>query len=337
MRLAHFFGALAAVIVVAEAGAPVSANDSTVELSVGGLVLKRTTEVSIESEDLSISSDSVAVDYKFLNRGQNPVTLTIAFPLPDIDLSDADNIAIPTSDPVNFVGFQTKIDGQPATFEIVQRAFLGDKDVTDIVRRAKLPLLPLGEHRERISALAPAVRDQLLQQGIIAPSGSDERGRPLYAGSWIVKTSVVRQQTFPPGRPVAVEHRYRTSVGISLDTVLRKAVRESKGMEKEFQRYVKDYCIPNELIRAIDGVAGPAKANIAQLQERRISYILTTGANWAGPIKNFRLVVDKGQEDWLTSFCADNVKKISPTAFEVRIKDFTPERDLKILMIRRGG
>ena len=191
--------------------------------------------------------------------------------------------------------------------------------------------------RKNAEALVPAVRDQLLQQGIIAPSGSDERGRPLYAGNWIVRTSVVRQQTFPPGRPVAVEHRYRTSVGISLDTVLRKAVRESKGMEKEFQRYVKDYCIPNELIRAIDGVAGTAKANIAQLQERRISYILTTGANWAGPIKNFRLVVDKGQEDWLTSFCADNVKKISPTAFEVRIKDFTPERDLKILMIRRGG
>jgi hypothetical protein len=334
MRFDRFFGALVASAVAAS---PLFANDSSVELSVGGLVLKRTLEVSIESEDLSINSDSVAVDYKFLNHSQKPVTLTVAFPLPDIDVSDADNIAIPTSDPVNFVGFQTKIDGEPAAFEIVQRAFVGDKDVTDAVRRAKLPLLPLGDQRERISALAPPVRDQLLQQGILTLSGSDERGRQLYAGSWIVKTSVVRQQTFPPGRPVAVEHRYRTSVGMSFDTVLRKAVRESKDMEKEFQRYVKEYCIPDELIRAVDGVAGAAKANIAQLQERRISYVLTTGANWAGPIRNFRLVVDKGKGDWLTSFCADNVKKISPTAFEVRAKDFTPERDLKILMIRRGG
>jgi hypothetical protein len=28
------------------------------------------------------------------------------------------------------------------------------------------------------------------------------------------------------------------------------------------------------------------------------------------------------------AFCADNVKKISPTSFEVRAKDFTPDRDL---------
>lgn len=335
MRIDRFSGILVAAIAVA--ATPAFANDSSVELSVGGLVLKRTSEVSIESENLTINSESVAVDYKFLNQSQKPVTLTIAFPLPDIDLADADNIALPTSDPVNFVGFQTKIDGEPAAFEIVQRAFVGDKDVTEAVQRAKLPLLPLGDLRERIAALAPAVRDQLLQQGIIAPGGSDERGRQLYAGSWILKTSVVRQQTFPPGRPVVVEHRYRASVGVSFDTVLRKAVRESKGMEKEFQRYMKEYCVPNELIRAVDGVAGASKANIAQLQERRISYILTTGANWAGPIKDFRLVVDKGKADWLTSFCADNVKKISPTAFEMRAKDFTPERDLKILMIRKGG
>ena len=73
-----------------------------------------------------------------------------------------------------------------------------------------------------------------------------------------------------------------------------------------------------------------------RLRERRISYILKTGANWSGPIKDFRLVIDKGKPDRLVSFCLDNVKKISPTAFEVRLKDYTPDRDLKILLIGKA-
>ena len=69
--------------------------------------------------------------------------------------------------------------------------------------------------------------------------------------------------------------------------------------------------------------------------ERRISYVLKTGANWAGPIKAFHLVVDKGQADRIVSFCGDGVKKISPTVFEVRASDFTPTHDLNILILGR--
>jgi hypothetical protein len=324
---------ICAMLVLGGTPDAVQANDSSAELSVGGLVFKHNADVSMESEELTISAETITVRYKFLNKSANPVTLTVAFPLPDIDLSDADNVAIPTSDPVNFVGFQTKIDGQPVTFDIVQRAFLGDKDVSEAVRNSGLPLLPLGVQQERIAALPEPVRERMINEGLFIPAGSDERGRQLYTGSWVVKTSIVREQTFPAGRPVLVEHQYRTSVGVSFDTVLRKAVRESKGMERQFQKYRADYCIPDSLLRGIDLIAGSDEANVANLQEHRISYVLKTGANWSGPIKDFRLVIDKGRRDRLTSFCANNVRKISPTAFEVRAKDFTPDRDLKILIV----
>jgi hypothetical protein len=310
-----------------------SANDSSAELSVGGLVFKQNADVAMLSEDLSISLQTVAVRYRFLNQSAAPVTLTVAFPLPDIDLSDSDAIAFPTSDPVNFVGFQTKVDGKPVDFRMVQQAMLGDKDVSATIRAAGLPLLPLGGMRERIAAMSPAARDRLINDGLLLPIGSDEYGKPLYGGGWVVKTSAVRQQEFPPGRPVMVEHRYRTSLGMSFDTVLRKAVRESKGMEQEFQRYRTEFCVDDALLKGIDKLAGDAPENTAKLREKRISYILKTGANWSGPIKDFRLVIDKGRPDRLTSFCADNVKKLSPTTFEIRAKDFTPTRDLKILMI----
>lgn len=328
-------GTLGAALALAFTGA-CAANDSSVELSVGGLVFTRNADVSMESEDLTITPEQVTVKYQFLNKSDKPVSLTVAFPLPDVDLSDpGTNYAIPTTDPVNFVGFQTTIDGQPVAFETKQNALLDKKDITERLKALAMPLLPSAAQQAKIDELTPAAREALINEGLLVPAGTDVKGKALFEGSWIVQTSFVRQQVFPPGKPVAVEHRYRTSMGISMDTVLRKSLRENKALAAEFQRYRTEYCVPDELLRGIDKVAGPAEANTAKLQERRISYVLKTGANWAGPIKDFRLVVDKGRPNRLVSFCLPNVKKISPTSFEVRAKDFTPDKDLKILLISR--
>jgi hypothetical protein len=335
MRRINGLRVAGAILLVWALGAPVSqANDSAAELSIGGLTLTRNADISMESEELKISLDYVTVRYVFLNKSSKPVTLTVAFPLPDIDLSEATNYALPTEDPTNFVDFHTEIDGKQVSFDVNQRAFLGSKDVSETVRGVGLPLLTLGS--ERIAELPQPTRDRLLDAGLLVPSGSDERGNPLYDAAWTVKTSMVRQQTFPVGRPVSVEHRYRTSLGLSFDTVLRQGLRQNKAMELEVKRYVAEYCVADDLLKGIDKIAGPGEPNVAGLQERRISYVLKTGANWSGPIKDFHLVVDKGRPDRLVSFCAENVKKISPTAFEVRSQNFTPDRDLKILIISKN-
>ena len=125
-------------------------------------------------------------------------------------------------------------------------------------------------------------------------------------------------------------------MGVSFDTILRKGLRDNAAMEQEVKRYRTGYCVPDDLLRGIDKIAGDAEGNTAGLRERRISYVLKTGANWLGPIKDFKVVIDKGKPDRLVSFCLDNVKKISPTSFEIRMKDFTPDRDLKILLIGKA-
>jgi hypothetical protein len=319
-----------------DAGASLSrANDSSAELAVGGLVFTKSAEVSIESEDLTITPDTVTVRYVFLNQSPNPVTLTVAFPLPDIDLADGANVAFPTSDPVNFVGFSTKIDGKPINFTVNQRAALDGKDVTATLHDMGIPLLPIGAGQLKISELPQQTRDRAVTAGLLQQSGTNDKGEPLYDPTWTLKTSVVRQQTFPPGKPVSVEHRYRTSVGLSFDSVLRAGLRQNKALESEVQRYKMNYCVLDDFLRSIDKLAGSNEANKAKILERRISYVLKTGANWAGPIKDFRLVVDKGQPDRVVSFCGDGVKKISPTAFEVRASDFTPTRDLNIIIVGR--
>ena len=97
--------------------------------------------------------------YRFLNQSAKPVTLTVAFPLPDIDLSEGDNFAIPASDSVNFLGFETKIDGKPVTFTMNQRAVVGDKDVSALLRGLKVPLFALGVQHDTAD-LTPAARDK---------------------------------------------------------------------------------------------------------------------------------------------------------------------------------
>jgi hypothetical protein len=316
-------------------GSPARANDSAAELSVGGLVFMRSAEVSLDSEELTITPDRVVVRYRFVNSTPKPVTLTVGFPFPDIDLSDDANLAIPTDDPKNFLAFKTAVDGKSIDFTIHQTAHLGDKDVSAALRKAGVPLLPIGAQQVRLTELPQPIRDDLVEKGLLLQMGTDDRGQQLYTGGWIVKTAAVRRQTFPPQTPVAVEHRYRTSLGVSFDTVLRKGLRENRNLAAEVRRYRTDYCVTDEFLARLDKLAGSDEANTQKIQERRIAYVLKTGANWAGPIKDFRMVIDKQKPDRLISFCADNIKPITKSAFEVRAKDFVPSKDLKILIVGR--
>jgi hypothetical protein len=325
-----------AALCVAALGPAALANDSAAELSIGGLVFTRSADVAMESEDLTITPDTVTVKYQFRNQSAAPVTLTVAFPLPDIDLSEADNYAFPAGDPNNIVGFETKVDGKVVPLTLNQRAMLGDKDISATLRTAGVPLLPIGPDQKRLSEVSASTRQKLIDEGLLAQSGTDERGRPLYGATWTVKMSFVRQQTFPPNRALAVEHRYRTSVGASFDTVLRKGLRQNSAMNQEVDRYRKQYCVTEPFLAGLDKMGASAEANTGKVREWRISYVLKTGANWAGPIKSFRLVVDKGKAERLVSFCAPNIKVLTPTQTESTATDFTPDKDLRILIIGRS-
>jgi hypothetical protein len=275
------------------------------------------------------------VRYRFTNLTASPVNLTVAFPLPDIDLSEGESIAFPSSDPVNFVDFETRIDGQSIKFGIEQHAIVGDKDVTARLRELKIAPLPVGDRQFRSQDLPEATRTKMAGEGLLMPAGSNERGRPLYEPGWIVKTSAVREQTFPAGKPVSVEHTYRPSVGGSADTILRKGLRQAKAMAPELERYRREYCVTDEFLRKLDRIAGAAQANSAMVQERRVSYVLKTGANWAGPIKEFRLSIDPGGKDRLVSFCAGKLKPSAKEALDFQAADFVPDRDIKLLVVGR--
>jgi hypothetical protein len=332
--MARSRGAAAVACIWFICATPAIANDTAAELAIGGLQFARSANVEMDSEDLKISLERISVHYSFSNISAAPVTLTVAFPFPDIDLAEGEMIAFPSNDPVNFVDFETKVDGQPIKFGIEQRAFVGDKDVTSILAESKIALLPIGPRQFRAQDLPEPTRTKFAAEGLLMPAGTNERGRPMYGPGWIVKTSAVRKQTFPSGKPVSVEHSYRPSVGSSSDTILRKALRQAKAMAPEIDRYRREYCVTDEFLRKLDKVAGDGQANSAKVEERRINYVLKTGANWAGPIKDFRLSIDPGSNR-LVSFCAGKLMPATKGALQFQAANFTPDRDLKVLIIGR--
>jgi hypothetical protein len=89
------------------------ANDSTAELTTGGLVLSKSADIEMRSEDLAVSEKEISVGYRFFNHAASDETVTVAFPMPDVTLDGPDwNIAFPAPDSTNFLEFHTTVDGR---------------------------------------------------------------------------------------------------------------------------------------------------------------------------------------------------------------------------------
>ena len=299
---------------------PAAANDSTAEIGAGGLQLIRNETVELLAEDLYVSADEVRVSYRFRNRTDAPVTYLVAFPMPSIDsvVPEALNVVLPDGASENFIDFTVTVDGKPVKPEVEARVTALGVDQTETVRRFDLPLNPMADGLYQRLENAPADEKAALNTlglAIVDPYSTQ--------AAWRLEMTYYWEQTFPPGKDVIVEHRYRpiTGYGFFGEWVF------------DAPYYREKYCIDASFEAAArKKLAAVADRDNPYLNEKRVSYILTTANNWASSIGDFRLVVDKGSPDALVSFCGTNVKKISPTQFEMRARDFRPENELDILI-----
>jgi Domain of unknown function (DUF4424) len=304
------------------------ANDSEAELAIGGLALKQSSDVSLDSEDLYISADEVRVDYRFTNHGAKDVDTLVAFPLPD-QMMEMDSPRGVVDFSKDFT-FSTTIDGVSAGYDLVTQAFFNDADVTARLQALHVPMIePQGGFAEGLKAASAADIAALVKEGLFENMGDE--AQPEYLAKWSIRTSVTRHQVFPAGKTVSVKHRYAPVAGGSVGGGLSKDYRNEDWAKSQIAKY----CIDNDWFAAFDRAVAKrtTKDNAAPYGEVWLGYVLKSGANWKGPIKDFRLVVDKGKAENLVSFCADGVKKISPTQFEVRKTDYEPDQDLNVLVV----
>jgi hypothetical protein len=322
---------------IAVSAAPVLANDSTAELSTGGLIFVHNDSVEMRSEELSISAAEIKVRYKFFNSSDKDVTVLVAFPMPEVRIDDSEQIlAIPTDDPVNLFGFVTTADGKPVKTEVQQRAIAAGVDRTDLLKSLDVPLAP---HLDITTAALDHVPkdkwDQLIKLGLVEPDEYDSGKGPEkhLAPRWGLQTTYYWEQTFKSNAETVIEHRYQPSLGVSVQTSLGDP---AEAKESWYAEYQQKYCIDKNFYAALDRARRAAKSpSGAPYSEERIEYILKTGANWSGPIQDFRLTIDKGDADALVSFCGEDVKRLSPIQQEFRATDYTPDGDLSVLILRK--
>jgi hypothetical protein len=132
--------------------------------------------------------------------------------------------------------------------------------------------------------------------------------------SWDSQIVYSWQQTFKANAITKINHAYRPLVGgsVHLDT-------------SEYG----DFCVDKATQSAF------VKNEIHPYQA--LSYILTTGANWAKPIANFKLTVERDPNE-LVSFCwqgKGKVKKVGPTTFEIKETNFVPKHDFDVAFIMK--
>jgi hypothetical protein len=312
---------LCAVVLTVGFAGIASANDSSAALGAGGITLTQSADIRMASEDLFVSREEVRVKYAFVNESGAPITTRVAFPLPEanMELLSESDVGWPTDNEANLIDFKVTVDGRAMRPALEEKAFLGGVDVSDVLRRFKIPfaLRPWGPV-EVIKKLPASAKQELVTRGLAEISDD------YVTVKWTVKNIFHWQQTFPADRPLKVEHTYKPVVGGHFISP-----------EVMSEDYYKRFCIDEGTRKGID-------ARMRQQGKRTqstvllawvIEYVLTTGKNWKGPIGAFKLTLDKGRADNIISFCMDGVRKTGPTTFVVEKRDFEPEDDLNVLIV----
>jgi len=311
-------------------------NDTMASLGVGGLEFLVSDKIEMAREDLYVSMDEVRVRYEFRNVSDEDETALVAFPMPDITGSPDFMVNLPTENSDNVFDFETLLDGEPVNAELHQYVFAANIDQTKLLRQLGVPLAPFSQAtRAALGELDEGELAELAHRGMIVPLDFDQgQGweREFYP-VWTLKSTYSWEAHFPAGETVVVEHRYKPSVGGTVGVTFLVEPFEDYDPAAD---YARRYCTDEAFLNAVRRTLKDGDPYSAPFTEFWLSYIWSTGANWAGPIKQFRLVVDKGRPENLVSFCGEGVKKIGPTSFEMVREDFWPSNsELDVLILNR--
>lgn len=319
-----------AAIAVLALAATARANDTLAVLGAGGLEIAKSDHIAMLSEDLYLSPDEIRVRYAFRNESDRDLTATVAFPLPELDQGPAVNVDLPVPDQLNFVDFKVTVDGRPVPTTLDERAIgPNGADVTERLVKAGVPLnANLPGWQEKVKALPDDVWRELVRAGLFDAEADQPRGTDEAYPMWSFKATFHWEQTFPAGATIQVDHRYKPVVGGTL-------FYEERQLTEQYAGYCLD--APGRagaarLLKQARAAKPAGDRDAVTLPAREVSYVLTTGANWKGPIGDFHLTIDKGKPQAVLSLCMSGLQKTGPTTFELRQANFVPKQDIRFLI-----
>ena len=320
-----------AALCAAALSTPVSADDSSAALGMGGLQFTKAANIRMAKEDLFLSPKAVHIRYEFANDGTKDVDSIVAFPLPDIDTWEFYEEPIGTvgNDPVNFVGFTAAADGKRVPVQVEQRAFLKGRDVTAAIQAAGLPVnILLAGNAQKLDKLDAGKKKALEKAGLVENEGEGQE-HPR----WTVRTKFYWTQRFPAGKTVVIQHSYTPVTGQTFftDYDLRPKQYPDGG-----RRWQRDYCMDRSTLATIaqrlKQAGKPDQSGMMNIYST--DFILKTANNWKGGIGELHLTIDKLKPDNVLSLCwSGDLKKTGPTRFESVLRHVRPRRDIKMVVL----
>ncbi|WP_180110360.1 MULTISPECIES: DUF4424 family protein [unclassified Acinetobacter] len=291
------------------------ANDSTGYVATGGVQYLKNKDIQMFSEDLFISKKMIKVDYQFKNLSNKDVTETILFPLPKVENFFESDFA---NTEKLLKSFKVQVNGKMIQPEMHVRTFIQKNektapiDMTESFKQCgfteKNMLNPWSRQDVEYETFETKLRrckNVALQK--VLPKDPNE------TISWSSQVIYSWKQTFKANALTRVQHQYAPLVGGSVALYP--------------DEYNKSYCMDQNF------KAGLRKAKSQHAPFQALGYILKTGANWAKPIQDFKLTIERDAGE-LVSFCwAGKVKKISATQFQMVEKNFVPKQDLDIIFV----
>ena len=305
------------------------ANDSTGTVSTGGVEYIKNEHIAMQKENLFISQDKIKVEYEYRNLTDKDITETVLFPLPEVILHDYGDFAhtqslinsfkiyandkeIKPTTHVRAFFYETKNAGNEEKKELVSH------DVTDILRACGLTEEELMEPWLRKSDSANKKILKCQDPRLAKYSYKDfEDSQDITWGGQIIYSW---QQTFKANSITQIQHEYTPLVGGGLG--LPELV--------NYKKFADTFCIDPAFKKSV-------KAKSQGIYYHELGYILKTGANWAKPIADFTLTIER-PKDQIVSFCwkgKGEVKKVlqndKVVQYQVKEKDFLPQHDLEVL------
>ncbi len=324
------------------------ANDTTGTNAAGGIQFTQEPSIKMTSEDLTISRNKVRVSYLFKNISDKSIATTVFFPLPAFQdggqLTESDSVAdyikqAKENDPL--VNFSVVVDGKPVAYRIKIQAIADDgKDITPLLSQAHIPLLPeLVERGYTGYFVEDLNKDDLKQWQTKAKQFGllDKEGK----AHWKKQVIFYWPQLFPASRTIAITHEYTPITG---DFYYGTGYASKEDCFRDIGRSLQEtFHMDFSTIENKTTFENWLSAHITNTDDDKqpyfylynVGYILTTGANWAGPIEKFTLNLQYPADTAVVfaPFYHDPSAKITRTSRQLQIilNNFTPKQDLNIV------
>jgi hypothetical protein len=340
------------------------ANDSTAMMAAGGLQFAKSDAIKMASEHLQVSIDRIKVAYIFENISNKDITTTIVFPLPEykdpgmVDFTWDDEVLNDKTVPLGT--FKVIVNGKGVSHQTLIRAIYQGKDITHLLKISGIPLNTTLAQNNRIEEGDGEVDkegnpmgdfpEKQFQVWVLKAKKlglMNKEGEPL----WKKQIMYYWTQTFPAHQSISISHEYVPSKGWndieSWNTPDCKTVLFDIDSNNSLWRNISmsnDICLNDEGKNVIftNWKEYFALAKTDYVFANHVKYILTTGANWAGPIGNFTLDIEYPKQNTValyTKFYGNlpaNIIK-APGHIKISLDNFIPRENLSVLVFKKPG